>query len=149
MGMVINPSKYCQEAVRICEEYVVKHLTKVYRLSEKAENPFPMGYYPEFDVSPVLWPDEASCYQFLKEVMRWMVEIGHIDINTKVSLLSLNLAMPIQGHLGAVLYVLGYLKVKHNSQLAFDLTYPEFLGMWWDRFLLGWGGRYPTQCSIP
>ena len=55
--------------------------------------------------------------------MRWMVELGHVDINTKVSLLSLFLTIPRQGYLKVVLDVMSYLKLKHNSPLSFDPTY--------------------------
>ena len=55
-----NPSKYAHEAVRICEEYVAKHLSKDYRLPQRAENPFSICYCPELDVSSVLGPEEAS-----------------------------------------------------------------------------------------
>ena len=54
-----------------------------------------------------------------------MVEVGCIDINTKVSLLSSYLAMLRLRHSEAVLHVMDYLKLKHNLQLAFDLTYPN------------------------
>ena len=53
-----------------------------------------------------------------------MVETGYIDIDTKLSLLQLVLAMPRQGHLAA-LHVMGYLKLKHNLQVTCDPTYPN------------------------
>ena len=54
-----------------------------------------------------------------------MVEIGPIDINAKVFLLLLYSAMPKQGHLEAVLCIMGYQKLRHNSRLAFDPSYPD------------------------
>ena len=57
--------------------------------------------------------------------MRWMIEIGPIDINTEVSLLSSYSAMLRQGHLEAVLSIMGYLKLRHNSRLVFDPSYPN------------------------
>ena len=32
--------------------------------------------------------------------------------------------MPKQGHVDAALYIIGYLKLRHNSRLAFDPSYP-------------------------
>jgi hypothetical protein len=52
-----------------------------------------------------------------------MVERGHVDIATKVSLLSSHLALPCEGHLMTALHVMGYLCLKHNLHLIFDLTY--------------------------
>ena len=54
-----------------------------------------------------------------------MIEIGHIDINTEVSLLSPYSVMPRQGHLEAASHIMGYLKLRHNSTLAFDPLYPN------------------------
>ena len=36
----MSPSKYVQEAGRICEQYIAKHLSKGYHVPRKAENPF-------------------------------------------------------------------------------------------------------------
>ena len=65
-----------QEAVRICEEYVAKYLSKGYKLPKRADNLFESGHCPELDESLVLRPDKASYYQSLIEVMRWIIEIG-------------------------------------------------------------------------
>ena len=54
-----------------------------------------------------------------------MVELGCLDIATEVSLLSLHLAYPQEGHLEAALHVMAYLKAKHNSRLVFNPTYPD------------------------
>ena len=59
-----------------------------------APNNFPMGYRPEKDVYGPLSPELASYYQYLIGVMRWMVEIGRIDIATEISLLSSHNAYP-------------------------------------------------------
>ncbi len=53
-----------------------------------------------------------------------MVELAPIDIATEVSMLSSYLACPREGHLENALHVMGYLQLKHNSQLIFDPTYP-------------------------
>ena len=60
----------------IHHEYVAKHVSKGYKLPKRAKNPIESGYCPELDVSPCLGPDEASYYQSLIGVMRWMIEIG-------------------------------------------------------------------------
>ena len=57
--------------------------------------------------------------------MRWMVELGRVDIATEVSLLLTYLAYPREGHLETALHIMGYLKNKHNNQLVFDPTYPD------------------------
>ena len=57
--------------------------------------------------------------------MRWMVELGCIDIATEVSLLSSHLAFPREGHLETALHIMSYLSQKHNTRLIFDPTYPK------------------------
>jgi hypothetical protein len=71
--------------------------------------------------------------------MRWMVELGHIDIATEVSLLSSHLVYPCKGHLETALHIMSYLSQKHNTRLIFDLTYPkidmgQFLQYNWTEF---------------
>ena len=67
----------------------------------------------------------ANYYQSLIGVLRWCIEIGRIDLCTKVSLLSAYRAAPREGHLAAVLNVMSYLGQNHNTRLTFDPTYPE------------------------
>ena len=57
--------------------------------------------------------------------MRWMVDIGWIDIAVEFSMMSSHNAYPCEGHFETVLHMMGYLKVKHNSCLAMDPNYPE------------------------
>ena len=85
-----------------------------------APNPFTLGYEPCMDVSPFLSPDEASYFHTIISVMRWMVELGRIDIAVEVSQLSSFLAMPRQGHLVNALHIVSYLNIKHNSKLVLD-----------------------------
>ena len=75
--------------------------------------------------------DTANYFQPLIGVMRWMVEIGQIDIATEVSMLSSHLAMSCKGYLECALHMMSYLSKKHNSWLVFDPTYPDIS---WDDF---------------
>ena len=60
--------------------------------------------------------EQASHHQFFIQVMRWMIKIGQIDINTKVSPLSSHSAMPRQEHWNAAIHIIGYLKFRHKSR---------------------------------
>ena len=90
-----------------------------------AHNPFVGGYRPETDMIDPLDPDRASYYQTMIGVMRWMVEMGRIDIATECSLLSSHLAYPREGQFECALHMMGYLKWKHKSRLFFDPIYPD------------------------
>jgi hypothetical protein len=59
----------------------------------------PAGYLAELDASPELNPQEANYFQSQIGILRWMVEIGRVDIITEVSVLSSHLALPREGHL--------------------------------------------------
>ena len=83
-----------------------------------------MGYKSETYLTTPLSLELASCYQSLIGIMRWMVEIGRIEIATEVSILSSHKAYPREGHFETVLHVMGYLKLKHNPRIAMDPNYP-------------------------
>ena len=83
-----------------------------------------MGYEAELDTSTLCDPEEASCFQSIFGVMRWMIEIGRVDITIEVSLILSFLAIPRVGHLKVVINIIGYLRLHHNSRLFLDLTYP-------------------------
>ena len=95
-----------------------------YELITNAPNPFPLGYEPCMGVSPLLSPVEASYFLTIIGVMRWMVELGRIDIAVEVSQLSSFLAMPRQGNIVTALHIMYYLKIWHNSKLVLNPSYP-------------------------
>ena len=118
----LSPSKYVQDAIANVEKWLDK---KGMKLNKRASSPYPSEYNAELDVSDVLGVDDANFYQTQIGVLRWMIEIGRIDVITEVSVLSSYLAQPREGHLEAVLHIFAFLKKKHNSTMIFDPTYPE------------------------
>ena len=80
----MSPSHYVQEATKCCK----KHVDKIFKVKciwfGKSNNPFVMNYDPCTDVSTVCTADESSYFQSLIGIMRWMVEIGRIDIATEI-----------------------------------------------------------------
>ena len=119
----LSPSKYVQEAVRNCEKHLGDKYDGKFSLKKTAPNPFPIGYEPELDVSPLLPPDQASYYNSIVGIMRWMVELGRVDIAVEVSQVSSFLSMPREGRMEAALHIMSYLKHKHNSRLVLDPSY--------------------------
>ena len=113
---VIYESIQVLEAVRNCKEYIAKYLSMDFRLPKRTKNSFAMGYCPELDVSLAFVSDETVYSQFLVGVVRWDVKIGHIDIITKMFLISSYLVILRQGHMEAALHIIGYLKLMHNSR---------------------------------
>ena len=98
-------------------------------MPRKAENPFEMGYDQELHTSSELDPDAASYYLTIIGILRWMIELGRINIITEVLILSSYVALPREGHLEAALYVvvhvMPHVGQKYNSRLVYDPLYPE------------------------
>jgi hypothetical protein len=94
-------------------------------MPKSAANPFKGGYKPEMDVSPELDAEQAAYYQSHIGILRWLCEIGRIDILVNVSMLASHMALPREGHLEAVYHIYSYLRNKHSARMSFDPTYPE------------------------
>ena len=118
----ISSSKYIQDAIKNVEHRLDDMGMK---LMPGHSSPLHKEYRPEIDVSPLLDASDANFYQSLIGSLRWMVEMGRIDICCEVSIMSSCLAMPRQGHLQQVLQIFSYLKKHHNSRIIMDPTYPD------------------------
>ena len=118
-----SPSKYIQEAVKNAEVYYEKEYNS--KFPTRVSSPFATGYRPEMDITKELNTEEANYYQSQIGVLRWIVEIGRIDIITEVSLLASQMALPRMGHLMQVFRCFAYLKIRHNGCLVFDPSYPD------------------------
>lgn len=112
-------SQYVHEAVN----NVVNHLKKKGEcLPCRVQTPLSYQYRPEIDVSPELDEDDASYYHSLVGVLRWIVELGRIDIDVEVSMMSSHLALPREGHLRELYHIFAYLKAHSNAEMVFDPT---------------------------
>ena len=58
-------------------------------------------------------------------MLRWMIELGRINIITEVSLLSSHVALPREGHIDAAVHAMAHVGQKYNSRLVYDPLYPE------------------------
>ena len=123
-----GPSQYIQAAVRNVHDYLKNRHRKGdnrFSLPMRAQTPIRTSYRPELDTSPELGPIDSAYYQSLIGTLRWMVELGRVDICLEVSMMSSHLALPRQGHLEQVIHIFGYLNSHHNTELCFDPTYPD------------------------
>jgi hypothetical protein len=83
----------------------------------------PTNYAPELDITPYLSDEEIQFYQSQISILRWMVELGRLDIHINVALLSSYLTAPRIGHLEAIYQIYGYLKAHDRSTMVFDDGY--------------------------
>jgi hypothetical protein len=119
-----SSSQYVQAAVRNVEDYLSKRDNQRWRLPAKAETPLQTTYRPELDVTPELEPLDAAYYQSLVGMLRWMVELGRVDICLECSMMSSHLALPREGHLYQLFQMFAYLKKYHNTEMVFDPSDP-------------------------
>jgi hypothetical protein len=118
------------------------------RLLPNAKTPLSSGYRPELDLSPELGSKQLNYYQGLIGVLRWICEIGRIDILMPVSMMSRYLVSARQGHLEQLFHIFAYLKHHPRSTMVFDDTIPVFRG---ERFVrCDWSEFYPDAAeAIP
>ena len=115
-------SQYVRAAVKNVESYLEKQ--DKWKMPKKAETPMTTSYRPEIDVSPELPPIEAAYYMSLIGILRWIVELGRVDICLEVSMMSSHMALPREGHLAQLFHIFSYLRKYHNSELVFDPSDP-------------------------
>ena len=119
-----SSSQYIQAAVRNVEEYIEKSHHKRWRIPNKVDTPMRSTYRPKLDVSEELSSSNASYYQSLIGILRWIVELGRVDVCLEVSMMSSHLALPRKGHMEQVMQIFGYLRKYHNAELVFDPSDP-------------------------
>lgn len=71
-----------------------------------------MDYKPELDTLPELGQDEITFYQEIIGMLRWVIEIGCVDITTEISMMFSVQAAPREGHLEQLLRIVAFLKMK-------------------------------------
>ena len=114
-------SKYIQASVDNIELYLKNRNSK---LPSRCNTPTSTNYRPELDTSKECNPEDATHFQSLIGVLRWIVELGRVDICCEVSMLSSSLALPREGHLEQVYHIFAYLKKYHNAEMVFDPSDP-------------------------
>ena len=80
-------------------------------------------YRPELDVTEECNEAQITLYQNMIGILRWLVELGRIDIAYEVSLLSRYLVAPRTGHFTQALFIFKYLDRHRKNMIAFDPAY--------------------------
>ena len=58
-------------------------------------------------------------------ILRWILELGRVDICLEVLFMSSHLALLREGHLDKLFHIFAYLKWKYRSWMLFEPTYPS------------------------
>ena len=119
---------YVKEAIRNVKQRMkddgYRYNKKLSDINCSPTSPFStQSYRPELDLSSECTPDQITYYQNLIGVLRWIVELGRIDIAFEVSTLSKFLVRPRSGHLQQALHIFKYLEIHKENDLAFDPLY--------------------------
>ena len=128
---LFSSSQYVQEACRNVRKYLKDRYKdntvqdRPYFMPKKARAALSNQYRPEIEVTPELEPVDAAYYQSLIGILRWMVELGRIDICVEVSMMSSCLALPREGHPKQLFHMFSYLEKNHNSEMVFDQSVPD------------------------
>ena len=131
MCWAFSLSQYVDEACRNVRNLLKERNDDAYvqecthLMPKKAPAPMSNEYRLEIDISPELNATDAAYYQSLIGILRWMVELGRVDITMKVSMLSSCLALPREGHLKQLSWMFSYLEKQNNSEMVFDHTLPD------------------------
>ena len=78
------------------EEYLDK---KDMKLKKGVKPPFTSSYRPEIDGSEELDDEDATYYQSLIGILRWIVELGRMDVGVEASMLASCMTLPREGNL--------------------------------------------------
>lgn len=89
------------------------------------KGPLPPGYKPELDTTPELKADYVSRYQQLIGILRWAVELGRIDIQIEVAIMSQYQMNPREGHIEALYLIFHYLWKHPKKRLVMDPAIPN------------------------
>ena len=84
------------------------------------------SYCPEMDTSALCNDKQVTFYQNLIGILRWIVELGRIDIAYEVSKLSSYLVEPRTGHIIQAVHIFKYLDIHRKTELALDPKYQYF-----------------------
>jgi hypothetical protein len=89
----MSPEKYVQQTVADVETELEK-IDQIL-LSTRVTTPVSQGYRPELDQSRELDAKRGQYYQSLIVVLRWVCELGRIDVLAAVSMLSRCVVSPL------------------------------------------------------
>ena len=121
MGSETYVKKVISNIKRRLESEGLRFNKKLSDPAVSAPQPFSsVSYRPELDTSVACSPEQVTLYQNLIGVLRWVIELGRIDIAFEVSLLSRYLVQPRTGHLAQALHIIKYLDIHSSNELVFD-----------------------------
>ena len=72
----------------------IQNVLPYLKLAAKVSTPMSSGFRSKIDITPKLGEEDAAYYHSLIGVLSWIIELGRVDINVEVSMVSSHLALP-------------------------------------------------------
>ena len=94
-------------------------------LKSTATSALPSGCKPELDATNRLDNETTMLCMQLIGILRWLIDLGRIDICVEVSMMSSYNCMPRVTPLYAVLHIFSYLQANLDWKLVMDSAYNE------------------------
>ena len=114
---MMTSQDYVKAAVENVETYLKKKGKKLLPVNPNTPT-YPTAVF-DLDDTPELDRDGTKYYQELIKILRWMIELGRVDIHVNVAMSSAYQANPREGHLKHPLHMFSYLKSKNKLSIAF------------------------------
>ena len=110
----LGSQNYIRESLRIVDSIMEKHNLKQSSTRRQGRNtPFSSSdYRPELESSNYCSDEEITIYQNLIGMLRWLCELGRVDILYECTILSQYMVQPRIGHLTQALNIFKYLKTS-------------------------------------
>ena len=121
----MSSASYVRNAVKNIKQRMsesgFKFNSKLSDVNYSTPQPFSSPKYrPELDTSLECNEDQIQFYQNIIGILRWLVELGRIDVAFETAVLSSYLASPRTGHLQQALHIIKYLDTHNTNELTFD-----------------------------
>ena len=117
---LLGSSHYLQEFLKIASKLFESIGMK---LSGRGHHPFSnLKYRPELDTSVFCNEEQTRVFQQILGMLRWLIELGRIDVLLETTLLASFLMSPRVGHLVQASNIVSYLRKHQRSTLMMDPT---------------------------
>jgi Reverse transcriptase (RNA-dependent DNA polymerase) len=117
----MSSEKYGKEAIRNVRNWL--EANGLPGLKSRASSVLPSNYRPELDCTDYCDAKLGQYYQEMIGVLRWLVELGRVNVCTEVSIMASYAAAPRRGHFDAVLHIFSFLDLHRRSRMVFDSSY--------------------------
>ena len=120
----ITSTSYMKGAIDTVQRLLAKYGRTLNTGNRPYKGTLPYGYKPELDTTDECDADHTSSYQYLIGILCWAVELGHINIQLEVALMSQYQMSPREGNLEAIYFIFHFLWNNPKKKQVMDSYTP-------------------------